>query len=114
MGWLLSPIVLTKFMQPVIAFLHCPELLHMSWCWLPIYLVLCELGPIFMLMYLDDLLALLPCAHDAVALAAVLFDLFARLGITCHRSKSQPDPGPCLKHLGFDVDVPGRRLLLCT
>ena len=62
----------------------------------------------FVSMYLDDLLALLSCAHNAVALATVLFDLFARLGITCHRSKSQPDPVPCLKHLGFDVNVPGR------
>ena len=68
----------------------------------------------FLSMYLDDLLALLPYAHDAVALAAVLFDLFARLSITCHRSKSQPDPVPFLKHLGFDVNVPGRRLLLCA
>ena len=114
MGWLLSPMVFTKFMQPVIAFLRCPTLLHTSWRWLPIYLVLCELGPMFVSMYLNDLLALLSCACDAVALAAVLFNLFARLGITCHRSKSQPDPVPCLKHLGFDVDVPGRRLLLCT
>ena len=106
--------VFTKFMRPVIAFLHCPALLHTSWRWLPIYLVLCELGPMFVSMYLNDLLALLSCARDAVALAAVLFDLFAQLGITCHRSKSQPDPVPSLKHLGFEVDVPGRRLLLCV
>ena len=112
MGWQLSPMVFTKFMQAVIAFLHCPALLHTSWRWLPIYLVLCELGPMFVLMYLNDLLALLSCACNAVALAAVLFDLFAQLGITCHRSKSQPDPVPCLKHLWFDVDVP-RRSLLC-
>ena len=65
----------------------------------------------FVSMYLDDLLALLSCAHDAVALAAVLFNLFAWLGITCHRSKSQLDPVPWLKYLGFDVDVPGRCLL---
>ena len=114
MGWLLSLMVFTKFMQLVIAFLRCPALLDTSWRWLPIYLVLCELGPMFMSMYLDDLLALLSCACDAVALTVVVFDLFAQLGITCHRSKSQPDPVPCLKHLGFDVDVPGRRLLLCT
>ena len=75
--------------------------------------MLCELGPMFVSMYLDDLLVLLSCACNAVALAAILFDLFARLG-TCHRSKSQPDPVPCLKHLGFDVNVPGRRLLLCA
>ena len=112
MGWLLSTMVFTKFMQPVIAFFRCPVLLHMSWRWLPIYPVLCELGPMFVSMYLNDLLALLSCARDAVALATVLFDLFARLGITCHRSKSQPDPVPYLKHLGFDVDVPGQRLLL--
>ena len=68
----------------------------------------------FMSLYLNDLLALLSCAHDAVALATEFFNLFARLGITCHRSKSQPDPVPCLKHLGFDVDVPGWRLLLCA
>ena len=68
----------------------------------------------FVSMYLDDLLALLSCAHDAVALAAGLFDLFARLGITGLRSKSQPDPVPRLKHLGFDVNVPGRLLLLCA
>ena len=68
----------------------------------------------FVSMYIDDLLALLLCAHVAVALTAVLFDLFAQLGITCHRSKSQPDPVPCLKHLGFDVNVLGRRLLLCA
>ena len=68
----------------------------------------------FVSMYLDDPLALLSCACNAVALVTVLFDLFAQLGITCHRSKSQPDPVPCLKHLGFDVDVPGRRLLLCA
>ena len=114
MGWLLSPMVFTKFMRPVIAFLHCPALLHTSWRWLPIYLVFCELGPMFVSMYLDDLLALLSCARDAVALTAVLFNLFARLGITCHRSKSQPDPVPCLKHLGFDVNVPGWHLLLCV
>ena len=114
MGWLLSPMLFTKFMQPVITFLCCPALLHTSWHWLPIYPVLCELGPMFVLMYLDDLLALLLCARDAVALATVLFDLFARLGIACHRSKSQPDPVTCLKHLGFDVDVPGRCLLLCA
>ena len=113
MGWLLSPMVFTKFMRPVIAFLHCPALLHTSWHWLPIYPVLYKLGPMFVSMYLDDLLALLSCARDAVALAAILFNLFARLGITCHRSKSQPDPVPCLKHLGFDVDVLGRHLLLC-
>ena len=114
MGWLLSPMVFTKFMQPVIAFLCCPTLLHMFWRWLPIYPVLCELGPMFVSIYLDDLLALLSCACNAVALAAVLFDLFARLGITCHRFKSQPDHVLCLKHLGFDVNVPGRRLLLCA
>ena len=114
MGWLLSPMLFTKFMRPVIAFLCCPALLHTSWRWLPIYPVLCELGPMFVSMYLDDLLVLLSCAHNAVALAAVLFDLFALLGITCYRFKSQPDPGPCLKHLGFDVDVPGRHLLLCA
>ena len=101
-------------MRPVIAFLPCPAVLHMSWHWLPIYPVLCELGPMFVSMYLDDLLALLSCARNAVALATVLFDLFARLGITCHRSKSQLDPVPCLKHLGFDVDVPGWCLLLCV
>ena len=106
--------VFTKFMQPVIAFLRCPTLLHTSWHWLPIYPVLCELGPMFVSIYLDDLLALLSCARNAVALTTVLFDLFARLGIKCHRSKSQTDPVPCLKHLGFDVDVPGRRFLLCT
>ena len=105
--------VFTKFMRPVIAFLRCPALLHTSWHWLPIYLVLCELDPMFVLMYLDDLLALLSCARDAVALVVVLFDLFAQLGITCHRSKSQPNPVPRLKHLGFDVNVPGRCLLLC-
>ena len=114
MGWLLLPLVFTRFMRLVIAFLRCPTLLHTSWRWLPIYPVLCELGPMFMSMYLNDLLALLSCACDAVALATVLFHLFARLGITCHRSKSQPDPVPCLKHLGFDVDVPGWRLLLCA
>ena len=92
MGWLLSPMVFTKLMRPVIAFLRWPALLHTSWRWLPIYPVLCELGPMFVLMYLDDLLALLSCACNAVALVVVLFDLFARLGITCHRSKSQPDP----------------------
>ena len=75
--------------------------------------MLCALGPSFVLMYLDDLLALLLYARNAVALASGLFDLFRRLGITCHHSKSQPDPVPCLKHLGFDVDVPGRRLILC-
>ena len=101
MGWLLSPMVFTKFVRPVIAFLHCPALLHTSWRWLPIYLVLCELGPMFVSMYLNDLLALLSCACDTVALATVLFELFARLGIMCHRSKSQPDPVPCLKHLGL-------------
>ena len=106
--------VFTKFMQPVIELLHCPALLHMSWHWLPIYPVLCELGPMFVSMYLDDLLALLSCACNAVALTTVLFDSFARLGITWHRSKSQPDPVPCLKHLGFDVDVLGWRLLLCV
>ena len=106
--------VFTKLMQSVIAFLHCPALLHTSWHWLPIYPVLCELGPMFVSMYLDDLFALLSCACYAVALTAVLFDLFARLGITCHRSKSQLDPVPCLKDLGVDVDVPGRRLLLCA
>ena len=89
-------------------------LLHPSWRWLPIYPVLCELGPMFVLMYLDDLLAFLSCARDVVALATVLFDLFARLGITCHRSKSQPDPVPYLKHLGLDVTVPGWHLLLCA
>ena len=114
MGWLLSPMVFTKFMQPVISFLCCPMLLHKSWHWLSIYLVLCELGPMFVSMYLDDLLALLSCACDAVALATVLFNLFTQLGVMCHRSKSQPDPVPCLKHLGFDVDVPGRHLLLCA
>ena len=114
MGWLLSPMVFTKLMQPVIAFLHCPELLHISWHWLPIYPMLCEIGPMFVSMYLNDLLALLSCASDAVAIVAALFDLFAWLGITCHRSKSQPDPVPCLKHLGFDIDVPGRHLLLCA
>ena len=96
MGWLLSPMMFTKFMQPVITFLHCPALLHSSWHWLPIYLVLCALGPMFVSMYLDELLALLSCACDAVALALGLFDLFAQLGITCHRSKSQPDPVPCV------------------
>ena len=114
MGWLLSPMVFTKFLRPVIAFLRCPSLLHAEFRWLPIYPVLCALGPAFVSMYLDDLLALLSCARDAVALASGLFDLFHRLGITCHRSKSQPDPVSCLKHLGFDVDVPGRRLLLCS
>ena len=112
MDWLLSPMVFTKLMQPVIAFLCCPALLHTSWHWLPIYPVLCELVHMFVLMYLDDLLALLSCAHDAVAVTVVLFDLFAQLGITCHRSKSQPYPVPCLKHLGFDLDVPGWCLLL--
>ena len=73
--------VFTKFIRLVIAFLHCPALLHTSWHWLPIYPVLCELGPMFVLMYLDDLLVLLLCARDAVALTAVLFDLFALLGI---------------------------------
>ena len=114
MGWLLLPMVFTKFMRPVIAFLRCPALLHTSCRWLPVYPVLCELGPMFVSMYLNDLLALLSCARDAVALATVLFNLFARLGITCHRSKSQPDPVPYLKHLRFDVDVPGWRLLLCA
>ena len=88
MGWLLLPMVFTKFMRPVMAFLHCPALLHTSWRWLPIYPVLCELGPMFVLMYLDELLALLLCACNAVVLMAVLLDLFARLGITFHRSKS--------------------------
>ena len=81
MGWLLSPMVFMKFMRPVIAFPRCPALLHTSWRWLPIYLVLCDLGPMFVLMYLDDLLALLSYARNAVALATLLFDLFARLGI---------------------------------
>ena len=89
MGWLLSPMLFTKFMQPVVAFVHFPALLHTSWHWLPIYPVLCELGPMFVSMYLDDLLALLSCARDAVARAAFLFDLFARLGITRRRSMSQ-------------------------
>ena len=106
--------VFTKFMRLDIVFLHCPTLFHTSWRWLPIYPVLCELGPMSVSMCLDDLLALLSCACDAVALMAVLFDLFARLGITCHRSKSQPDPVPCLNHLGFDVDVLEWRLLLCA
>ena len=38
-------------------------------------------GPCFISMYLDDLLALLAIAADAVALAAALFDLFHHLGI---------------------------------
>ena len=82
-------------------------MLHLSWRWSPIYLVLYALGPMFVLMYLDNLLALLSCDRDAVALMLGLFDLFTHLGTTCHRSKSQPDPVPCLKHLGFDVDVLG-------
>ena len=69
-------------MRPVIAFLCCPALLHTPCCWLPIYPVLCELGPTFVSMYLNDLLALLLCARDAVALVAVLFNLFAQL-VSC-------------------------------
>ena len=106
--------VFTEFIRLVIAFLRCPALLHTSWRWLPIYPVLCGLGPMFVSIYLNVLLALFSCAHDAVVLAVVLFDLFARLGITCHRCKSQPDPALCLKHLGFDVDVQGQHLLLCA
>ena len=105
--------VFTKFMLPVIAFLCCPALLHSSWHWLATYLVLSELHPIFVLMHLDDLLALLSCARNAVALASDLFYLFGHLGITRHWYKSQPDPVPCLKHLGFDIDMPGQFLLLC-
>ena len=56
---------------------------------------------------LNNLLALMSCARDAVALVSGLFDLFSHLGVTCHCYKSQLDLVPCLKHLGFDVDVPG-------
>ena len=69
MGWLLLPMVFTSFMRPAITFLHCPALLHLSWRWLPIYPVLRALGPTFVSMYLDDLLALLSCACNALALA---------------------------------------------
>ena len=45
------------------------------------YQVLQVVGPCFITIYLDDLLALLATAADAVALATALFDLFHRLGI---------------------------------
>ena len=70
-------------------------------------------GPFCITMYLDDLLALLAMAADAVALAAALFDLFHRLGIKCHCTKLQADPVSCIQHLGFMVDVTGCQLLLC-
>ena len=114
MGWLLSPMVFTKFMQPMIEILCCPALLRLLWHWLPIYLVLCALDPTFVPMYLGDLLALLSCARDTVALASGLFDLFQCLGIICHWSKSQLEIVPYLKHFWFDVDVLGHRLLLCS
>ena len=88
MGWLLSPMIFTKFMRPVISFLRCPSLLHPSWHQLAVFRVLQTIGPSFISMYLDDLLALLASAADATALATALFDLFHRLGITCHRTKS--------------------------
>lgn len=113
MGWLLSPMVFTKLMRTVISFLRHPELLQASYRWLPIFEVLRALGPTFISMYLDDLLALLATLEDGVKLATALFDLFARLGIRCQRTKSQADPVAQLKHLGFLVDVPGRQLLLC-
>ena len=64
-------------------------------------------------MYLDDLLALLAMAADAVALAAALFDLFHHVGIQCHCTKSQADLVSHIQHLGFMVDVAGCQLLLC-
>ena len=71
------------------------------------YYVLQGVGPCFILMYLDDLLALLATVADAVALASALFDLFHRLGIKCHCTKLQADPVSCIQHLGFMVDVAG-------
>ena len=71
------------------------------------------MGPCFITMYLDDLLAMLAMAVDAVNLAAALFDLFHHLGIQCHCTKSQVDPVSHIQHLGFTVDVAGRQLLLC-
>ena len=71
------------------------------------------MGPCFITMYLDDLLALLAMAADAVALAAALFDLFHHVGIQCHCTKSQADPVSHIQHLGFTVDVAGRQLYLC-
>ena len=64
-------------------------------------------------MYLDDLLALLAMAADAVALAAALFDLFHHVGIQCHCTKSQADLVSCIQHLGFMADVADCQLLLC-
>ena len=70
-------------------------------------------GPCFITMYLDDLLALLAMAADAVTLAAALFDLFHCLGIQCHCTKSQAEPVSYIQHLDFMVDVTGHQLFLC-
>ena len=68
-------------------------------------------GTCFIAMYLDDLLALLATAADAVTLEVALFDLFHRLGNQCHRTKSQVYPVSHIQHLGFMVDVAGHQLL---
>ena len=31
MGWLLLPMIITKFMRPVISLFHCPYLLNPAW-----------------------------------------------------------------------------------
>ena len=71
------------------------------------------MGPCFITIYLNDLLALVAMAADAVALAVALFDLFHRLGIQSHCTKLQADPVSHIQYLGFTVDVASRQLLLC-
>ena len=67
-------------------------------------------GPCFITMYLDDLLALLAMEADAVALAAALLDRFHCLGIQCHHTKLQADLLSHIQHVGFMVDVAGCQL----
>ena len=84
MGWLLSPMIFTKFMRPVISFLNCPTLLHPAWQQLPAFLILQVIRPCLISTYLEDLLMLLASMADATALATDLFDLFLWLGPGCY------------------------------
>ena len=100
MGWLLSSLVFTKLLRPVISFLRCPSLLSATYCLLPINKVLQALGPCFISMYIDNLLTLVASMQDCCRTRMQGKTVGERLQ-ACPHPLGLPTACPCKVNQGY-------------
>lgn len=109
-GWAPAPGIFTKFIRQVLNLLRHPKMAgHHG---LLIRQIYDQIGDFFVTAFLDDLLALANSYENAKLLCDAILQLFKVLALLFHPNKCQLRPVQELDHLGFKLDIPGKKFLL--